>query len=235
MTHPQVCRSTLPCHCPDRHTPTCSLLFHGVSARCHLSYMKPRPHDSGLDTGEKDDFRDINMHPCFSTEGKHRKRHRNKHSRHFSHYLTTQLTANSCTAPLANKLWRIWRLTSLLASVWETRVCTEIRAWMCGLGLEWWLAAGQLLVELIETHAKTQTYWQWCSWSCPSQSQYRYSPRSCRPWVSHRFLPQSRTARWSYRSTFPLIQGENNGNGNDANDVHGGHRLKKKTRSIHTN
>lgn len=81
---------------------------------------------------------------------------------------------------------------------------------ICGLGLEQLMAAGQLLVQ---THTKTQTYWQWCSWSCPSQSRCRYSPRSCCPWVSHRFLPQCRTAGWSYRSTFPLLQAEDNGKG----------------------
>lgn len=76
---------------------------------------------------------------------------------------------------------------------------------MCGLGLEQLMAAEQLLVEVKETQ-NPQTYWQWCSWSFPCQIRYRYSPRSCCPWVSHRFLPQCRTAGWSYRSTFPPLQ-----------------------------
>lgn len=115
MTHRQACRSTLPCRYPDRHTPTCSLLFHGVSSRCHLSYMKPHPRDSGLDKA------DINMHVCVFTERIQKENKTMKHTlRHFSNYLATQQTANSCTAPVPNHLWRIWRLTSLLASVWET-------------------------------------------------------------------------------------------------------------------
>ena len=85
MTHRQVCRSTLLCHYPDRHTPTCSLPSRGVSSRCHRSYMKPRPRDSGLGGN-------THTHTL----------------RRFSHYLTAQLTANSCTEPVAYQPWRMW-------------------------------------------------------------------------------------------------------------------------------
>lgn len=123
MTHRQACRSTLPCRYPGRHTPTCSLLFHGVSSRCHLSYMKRHLHDSDLGRQKERGMileREANTHVRFCIERrKNRKAKRNhtlRHSPPLSNHPANCLQLHSTS-------W-IWRRTSSLASVWQKGIRT---------------------------------------------------------------------------------------------------------------
>lgn len=200
MTHRLVCRSTLPCRYPDRHTPACSHLFHGVSSRCHLSYMKPHPHDSGL--GRETKTEELICMCAFSQNKKQRRRNTETHTQTFLQLANhpanhEQLHSTSWWSDVKNM--EIKQFTGISLG-------SQGKAWarMCGLGLT--VNGSKAAPCRTQRNTKTQTYWQWCSWSFPCQIRYRYSPRSCCPWVSHRCLPQRRTAGWSYRSTFPLVQ-----------------------------
>lgn len=140
---------------------------------------------------------------CFYRE-KQRQRIKGKKNgqrlRHSSHELTTQdnheqLRSTSWWSDVGNM--EIKQFTGISLGN-RAKAC----AWLCGLRCK------TLREGLWDTPPSPKTYWQWCSWSFPCPIRYMYSPRSFHPWVSRRFLPQCKTAGWSYRSTFPLLQRE---------------------------